>query len=101
MHIPHNYRHADLLHCVSGITMGGRAGRTGSILPPDRSDVMSCIEYLFAIATRAQLFAVALRCAAVPPFYSRARCVFPDVASGPQHHLPDAPSISSHVEHSR
>ena len=24
VHIPHNYRHADLLRCVSGITMGGQ-----------------------------------------------------------------------------
>lgn len=62
---------------------------------------MSCIEYLFAIATRAQLFAVALRCVAIPPFYSRARRMFPDVALGPQHHLPDAPSILSHVEQPR
>ena len=31
VYIPHNYRHADLLHCVSGITMGeGRSYRIDS-----------------------------------------------------------------------
>lgn len=78
VHIPHNYRHADLLHSVSGITMGGQVV-AGSTLSPDRSDVM-CVSWYLQLCT-VSAFAVLLRCE--PPFYFSARYMFPNVALAP------------------
>ena len=93
-HNPSSAHPAQLSACRSSALRlrnhdGGRAGRTGSILPPDRSDVMPCIVYLQLCTGPA--FAVALRCVALPfpLLFPRAlhvpgRCIGPSTPPDPR-----------------